>query len=606
MARILDELGNLDNDLNGLIAPEAFANTDFTRVQYEEGDDDNGNSEGEIFRPTLALRHETNQSEFDNTRMSFADLVDDDITLGVYNNARAIKSMVEPSIFLESTADQPGIATLNSSSGAVAGGVRRTINGVVEYIWRHGCGPTAAGIVMGYWDRNGFPDLVQGNSNTQTAQVNAMIASDQHYADYSLPLDGNTSTILRDRSQLGGAHASNCLADFMHTSWSSDNLRYGWTYFDMIDDGIRNYTDSVGYSGFNAWNETWGAFTWNDFTYEIDNNRSMVFLVDTNADGSTDHFVPAIGYDSTTRQYACHDTWSGTGVRWFDFAQISSGQSWGIYGATFIEPSLFPHQTNYDLGSLDSTPKHRSTSLRQGTYEDDVYEFDISVTRNINLSLHDITSGDDADLYLYRDSNSNGLLDATDTLIQRPYRGGNADEAINVRAGTGTYFARVNFYSGGSDGRLDYDLDLSATPISQPSNLLPKEMSLGHISLGTILYNDPTRVKTITRSGWVGNADTCDLYSFTTSSRGDGVRLDVSLTGLSQDADIRLVRDFDRDQIVDANEILDSSILGSNSNESFSCYLDNSYSTYDHFIQVYQYSSDTSYDLNMTFQSVLA
>ena len=570
-----------------------------------EDSDDTG---VEIFGFTPTLRLENKQIRFSNPRESLTNSVDREMPLTVARDLDVTESINPTLLSYELVTEQNSLATLNSSSGVVSGGVRRTLNGVVEYIWRHGCGPTAAGMVMGYWDRNGFPNFVQGNSNTQTAQVNAMIASDQHFADYSQPLDDDTTRPIQpDRSQLGGAHTANCLADFMHTSWSSDGLRYGWSYFSMVDDAIEDYSDFVGYSGFDTWNETWGAFTWNDFTNEIDNNRPMVFLVDTNADGGTDHFVTAIGYDSTTRQYACHDTWSGTGVRWFDFAQMSSGQAWGIYGATFIHPYLFEHQWERDLGLLNSTPQQRSTYLRQGSYENDVYEFDISGTRNLNLSLHDITSRDDADLYLYRDSNSNGLLDATDSLIQYPYVGGNADEAINVRAEAGTYFARVNLYSGGSDGRLDYDLDLSATPTYQASNLLAKEKTLGNISLGTILYSDPNRTRTITRSEWVGNADTCDLYSFTTSSRGDGVRLNASLTGLvsGSDIDIRLVRDFDRDQIVDASEILASSTLGSNSNESFSYYLDNSYSTYDHFIQVYQYYGNTNYNLSMTFTSTL-
>ncbi|NEQ20682.1 MAG: hypothetical protein F6K28_15875, partial [Microcoleus sp. SIO2G3] len=38
----------------------------------------------------------------------------------------------------------------------------------------------------------------------------------------------------------------------------------------------------------------------------------------------------------------------------------------------------------------------------------DIYRFEITNTNNINLSLHDISCGDDADLYLYRDSNAGG------------------------------------------------------------------------------------------------------------------------------------------------------------------------------------------------------
>jgi len=47
------------------------------------------------------------------------------------------------------------------------------------YIWRHGCGPTAAGMVIGYWDTHGFSKLYPGtsNSSTQDSNVDEMIAS---------------------------------------------------------------------------------------------------------------------------------------------------------------------------------------------------------------------------------------------------------------------------------------------------------------------------------------------------------------------------------------------------------------------------------------------
>ncbi|OKH39783.1 hypothetical protein NIES2119_04905 [[Phormidium ambiguum] IAM M-71] len=272
------------------------------------------------------------------------------------------------------------------------------------------------------------------------------------------------------------------------------------------------------------------------------------------------------------------------------------------------------YQYDYNLGSLDSTPKHQRTYLKQGLYENDVYKFNISSTRNLNLFLNDISAGDDADLYLYRDSNNNGFLDEIDTLIERPYRGGNANEWINVQAEAGTYFARVNLYSGGSDRRIDYDLDLSATPInpsppedpSKAPNLLPKEIELGDIRLGTILLNDPNHSRTINQSGDISNSDTVDTYHFTASSRGDGVGIRVSLTGLSNDADVRLIEDRDRDGIVDQGEVIQSSALGSTSNESFEITRSNSsLSQYDYFIQVYQFSGNTNYNLNMTFTSTL-
>jgi hypothetical protein len=108
------------------------------------------------------------------------------------------------------------------STGIFRGGTElktatiRIIDGVPSYNWYRGCGPTALGMVVGYHDLHGFPDLIEGDAETQTDKVNDAIANDQHYNDYSLPLDYSPD-LKKDNSELGGAHTSNCIADFMYT-----------------------------------------------------------------------------------------------------------------------------------------------------------------------------------------------------------------------------------------------------------------------------------------------------------------------------------------------------------------------------------------------------
>lgn len=241
--------------------------------------------------------------------------------------------------------------------------------------------------------------------------------------------------------------------------------------------------------------------------------------------------------------------------------------------------SRFDYQYDYDLGSLGSTPTQRSTFLQDNVYENDVYEFDISGTRNINLSLNNISNGDDADLELYRDSNGNGVLDSSDEYVTGSYRGGNSDDSINYRASSGTYFARVDYYDWGSEGRLDYDLDLSATSTRTASNTVAVESDLGNLSGDT------------SRSGWVGNSDTTDTYEF---DLGLYEGVDISLSGLSSDADIRLIQDRNNNGVVDNGEVIRTSTLGGSANELISG-IDNS-GTYQ--LQVYQYSGNTSYQVN--------
>ncbi len=217
------------------------------------------------------------------------------------------------------------------------------IDGVPAYIWHHGCGPTAVGMVIGYWDSHGYPDMVPGDASTQTIAVNAMIANDgqntscggsgNHYQDYSCPIDNSPNPLQPDRSSTGGAHASNCVADFMRTSWSSVSNYYGWSWSSDIAPSFNNY---IAYAApaytHSATQYMYNNFSFEDFKARIDAGSPVVFLVDSDGDGATDHFVPAIGYDDATNSYACRNTWD-TGIHWYSWHKMTYGNAWGIYSA---------------------------------------------------------------------------------------------------------------------------------------------------------------------------------------------------------------------------------------------------------------------------------
>jgi hypothetical protein len=253
--------------------------------------------------------------------------------------------------------------------------------------------------------------------------------------------------------------------------------------------------------------------------------------------------------------------------------------------------------TNYSIGNLTSTPSSNSTFLSD-YYTDDVYSFNISNTSSINLNLHNISAGDDADLYLYADSNHNGVFDAGDQQLQYSRLSSNRDDSINYLASAGTYFARVERYAPGSSGQLDYTLDLSATQSqpyqaqTQPPNLLPTETQVN--------LTFPLHPTTTTFSGRVGGSNTVDTYAFSLLDLGSNyTAVSFSLTGLSSDADIRVIRDSNHNRIVDSGEVIASSNNGGITSESIPEIF--SYgNTSDLFVQVYQYSGETNYQLNFT------
>lgn len=228
------------------------------------------------------------------------------------------------------------------SQALEAGGLQRVLSDVPAYLWRHGCGPTAAGMLMGYWDLQGFRELLPGEAARQTPMINQAITSAASHTDYAAPLDSLGSGLLPDKSQFGGAHTSNSLADFLRTSWSSANNIYGWTKLEDTADGLVAYTDYINRTrgmqyAAAAYNEFWGNFTWSEFVNQIDAGRPLLLVVDTEGDNVSDHYVTAIGYRTNHgyAEYASYDTWS-TSIRWEPFRGMHDGETWGIYGATFF------------------------------------------------------------------------------------------------------------------------------------------------------------------------------------------------------------------------------------------------------------------------------
>nr|MDZ8289103.1 PPC domain-containing protein [Nostoc sp. ChiSLP01] len=136
----------------------------------------------------------------------------------------------------------------------------------------------------------------------------------------------------------------------------------------------------------------------------------------------------------------------------------------------------------FNIGTLASTPVIEDKFSLTTTDPTDVFKFKITDASNINLSLTNISAGDDADIRLFRDSNLNGVLDDFDRKVGIvSNKGSNQDEAINFKTSPGTFFAEVSRFAPGSSGSVSYDLALSATkpsgtfPLSSSfSNLLPK------------------------------------------------------------------------------------------------------------------------------------
>ncbi|MGD1715613.1 CAP domain-containing protein [Dapis sp. BLCC M172] len=293
-----------------------------------------------------------------------------------------------------------------------------------------------------------------------------------------------------------------------------------------------------------------------------------------------------------------------------DSGSVNRQHYWtAVFGAGDPDPGdpnpVVPDPGNQTI-PLGVAPKSFSHQLNRNGSER-VYSFSINETSSINLNLQiDVPIvgvgqgiGDDANLYFYEDTNGNGVFDVNnDQQLASSLEWRNSDDGINYRATPGTYFARVRAYSTGFDGDLDYNLDISATPISPGAYDAPNLISV------------PTGYQVDFDRGWhwllensVGDSDTVDTYAFSVPQPlgSDTYRANISLYPESYDADIRVIQDLNNNDIVDlADEVFKYSNNWGTTPESIT-----DIPPGDYFLQVYQYSGNTNYEVSFDLRRVL-
>lgn len=300
------------------------------------------------------------------------------------------------------------------------------------------------------------------------------------------------------------------------------------------------------------------------------------------------------------------------GVGYYYLENDTGSENWNHYWTLTFGAGGSPPPSDEDpgdesisVGVAPNYPPYSDSNSLDENLTDRVYNFSLDDTSSINLNLQiDVPIigvgqgiGDDADLYLYEDSNGNGVFDTSDGLLASSLEWRNSDDGINYRADAGTYFARVHAYATGFDGSLDYTLDLSATPIQPLPAAAPNLISVPTGFEIDFEYAHQWRL-----NNSVGNSDTVDTYAFSVPERpgSDVYQAEISLSGLSNDADIRLIQDANDNDIVDPGEVFDFSYNGGTASESIT-----DIPTGDYFLQVYQYSGDTDYEVIFELNEVL-
>lgn len=198
----------------------------------------------------------------------------------------------------------------------------------------------------------------------------------------------------------------------------------------------------------------------------------------------------------------------------------------------------------------------------------DYYRFTLGSRQNFSLVLDNLSANADVQLL-----NSSGLT------IGSSIRSGTAEDSIHQVLEAGSYYIRVSAIS----SSVAYRMRVSGVLPQTPSNLLPLEVNVGNLTNLPIAY-----------TGSIGSTDTVDTYRFSLATESN---LNASLTGLSADVDIQLVRDANNNRIVDEGEVLLQSERGSSLDEAINTA---NLAAGDYFFQVYQYSGSSNYTLNLS------
>ncbi|MGC9320574.1 MAG: clostripain-related cysteine peptidase, partial [Armatimonadota bacterium] len=213
-------------------------------------------------------------------------------------------------------------------------GISNTIPGVPEYTWWYGCSPTAAGMIIGWWDGQPGRGRLFDGDGTQwfgdlTSGTRRMVASQQHH-------DAGQALGLTYGSYLN--HTANCIADFFQThngGTSRSDMAPGLVDFCAWDDPTTASDESCTATATTYY--TSSGWTYQDYCDEIDAGRPVHLGLTSTAGG---HSVTGIGYDNTggKQEYLAWTTWSGWPVvSWGWTGESQSGYNFSVYAGTYLQ-----------------------------------------------------------------------------------------------------------------------------------------------------------------------------------------------------------------------------------------------------------------------------
>ncbi|HEY9697359.1 MAG TPA: PPC domain-containing protein [Trichocoleus sp.] len=256
-----------------------------------------------------------------------------------------------------------------------------------------------------------------------------------------------------------------------------------------------------------------------------------------------------------------------------------SGQGSTNDGGSAIETAL-------DAGSV-SRMKRTYRNQLNGLDNSDLYRINLTEAGTVNLNLNDLK--DDADL---------SLLNADGDEVASSSNHGTEKETIRQQLNAGTYYVQVSAFGNPS---TRYRLGIAAdTPAGTQSgsNSSPGTPSTGGSSTtgGSLSSAEKLTSPIFSRTDQVTASDRDDLFRFDLTQAGV---FSADLTGIANNATVKLIRDSNNNGTIDSGEILSSQ--PSSNNTAVRRFL----SSGSYFLQVEGNGTQTvNYTLKGNFNSV--
>lgn len=204
-----------------------------------------------------------------------------------------------------------------------------------------------------------------------------------------------------------------------------------------------------------------------------------------------------------------------------------------------VEPGNTPG-TALNVGALTGT--QTLNQVLNTTNPNDYYRFSLNGPTTLNVVLNGLAQ--DATLELFFDSNNDGQVNSSERvgLSQQP---GTLQDSITGFFTAGNYFVNVSQAVPGTE--TPYNLNLIATPVSGDlgGNSPNTATNLGILS-GTRRVDD-----------FVGDIDRQDYFRFILN---DTRNVNLLLTGLNDDADVRLYQAVNNNGAIEQGNLIDQSI----------------------------------------------